>query len=406
MPRRRPGSISAAEARRIALAAQGFAAPRPAGRGDRRHLRRILDRVGMIQIDSVNVLVRSQELPLFARLGEHRRDLIPAAADDGELFEYWGHAMCHIPVADHRLFRWKMAAARLEPGIVAIEQRRPGFLDAVLARVAAEGPVVAGDVSERRGPKGPWWDWDDGKRALEYLLWSGRLTARRRATDFARIYDLPERSLPAEHLAAPAPSEQEARSALLLKAARALGVATLGDLAAYHHQRIPAARPLVAELVEAGHLLAVEVDGWDAPAYLHPGAGTPRRITAATFVSPFDSLCWERDRLARLFGFHYRIEIYTPAPQRRYGYYVLPFLLGDQLVARVDLKADRARGALLAKGIFAEPGIPLADTAEAIAGELGTMAAWLGLERVEVGRRGELAGPVAAELGNPAHDLP
>ncbi len=400
--------ISLETARRIALAAQGFAERRPVGRVDRRHLRKVVDRVGMIQIDSVNVLVRSQELPLLSRLGRHPRDLIPQATAAGELFEYWGHAACHIPTADHRLFRWRMEAAAnggAWSGLLEIQRQRPGFVDDVLARIELDGPVVAGDVSQRIGPKGSWWDWDDGKRALEYLFWCGRLCARRRANDFARIYDLPQRMIPAAHLEAPTPSEPEARKELLVRAARSMGIATGSDLANYHRQSIPVARKLLPELVEAGVLLPVSVEGWKERAYLSPGAAAPRQIEAAAFLSPFDSVCWERARVERLWNFHYRIEIYTPAPKRQYGYYVLPFLLGDELVARVDLKADRAGNALLAKAIFAEPGVPTADVAEAIAGELRTMAGWLGLERVLVGRRGELSAAVAAELGTVPGDL-
>ncbi|MGD9704555.1 MAG: winged helix-turn-helix domain-containing protein [Acidimicrobiia bacterium] len=401
MARLSTSALSLAAVRRIALAAQGLADPRPSGRVDRRHLRRVLDRTGLIQIDSVNVLVRSQELPLFARLGTHPRTLIPAAAADGELFEYWGHEASHIPVEHHHLYRWKMEAARRGSawtGLTRLERERPGFVQEILRRVADEGPVVAGDVSQRVGPKGTWWDWDDGKRALEYLFWTGRLTARRRSNDFARVYDLPERMLPRHVLERPTPAEPDARKGLLLQAAKAMGVATTRDLAQYHRQKTPIVKPLVAELAEAGALLPVQVEGWRETAWLHPDAAMPRRVNAAALLSPFDSLCWERDRVHRIFGFHYRIEIYVPQPKRQYGYYVLPFLHGDQLVARVDLKADRARRALLVPGVFGEPGIPIGEVSSTLARELGLMAGWLGLERVEVGRRGDLADQVRAEL--------
>lgn len=395
------GSISAASARRIALGAQGFGASRPTGRIDRRHLRKLFDRVGHIQIDSVNVLVRSQELPLFARLGEHPRSLIPDATAAGELFEYWAHEACHIPTEHHHLYRWKMdAAARGAAwgGLVRLQRDKPGFVEGIRRRVETDGAVVAGDVSTRVGPKGTWWDWDDAKRALEYLFWTGGLTARRRPNDFARVYDLPERMIPAEHLDRPTPTEADARKGLALQAARALGVATAKDLAEYHRQKVAVVRPLLAELVEDGALVPTAVEGWREPGFLDPQATRPRRISAATFLSPFDSLCWERDRIERVFGFHYRIEIYTPAPKRRFGYYVLPFLFGDQLVGRADLKADRKAGALVVPGAYGEPGIPEFDVVEAMAGELTTMARWLGLERVIVGTRGELAGPLKAEL--------
>ena len=398
------------EARRIALAAQGLVDPRPVGRIDRRHLRRVMSRTGLIQIDSVNVLVRSQELPLFARLGVHPRSLIPDAATAGELFEYWGHEASHIPVEHHHLYRWKMEAARRGSawsGLVRLQRERPGFVDDIVRRIADEGPVVAGDVSQRVGPKGSWWDWDDGKMALEYLFWTGRLTARRRMNDFARVYDLPERMLPREVLDRPTPTEAEARKGLLLQAAAAMGVATTRDLAQYHRQKVPIVKPLVGELAEDGALLPVSVEGWKEQAWLYPDAAQPRRVTGSALLSPFDSLCWERDRVERVFDFRYRIEIYTPQAKRQYGYYVLPFLHGDRLVARVDLKADRANRLLLVPGgAFGEAGIDEDEVAAALATELQTMARWLDLDDVvieEAGSRpdrGDLSGLVRAMLSD------
>jgi hypothetical protein len=385
----------------MALAAQGFTDARPTGRVDRRHLRRVMDRVGLIQIDSVNVLVRSQELPLFARLGPHPRDLLPRAAADGELFEYWGHEASHIRAEHHRLFRWKMARAteRAWGSVARMGRDRPGYVEAVFEMVAERGPVVAGELSERTAPKGAWWDWDHAKLALEWLFYTGRITARRRVNDFARLYDLPERMLPPAVLAAPTPPEPEARKELLVLAAGSLGVGTVRDLADYHRQLIPTCRPLIAELVEDGRLVAVTVEGWKEPAYLHPEAALPRWVRARALLSPFDSLVWERPRLERVFGFHYRIEIYTPAPKRRFGYYVLPFLLGDELVARVDLKAERAAGALLVRGAYAEPGVPEGLVAQEMAEELASMAGWLGLDRVVVEPRGDLAPGLRAAVG-------
>jgi len=396
-----PLSLSLAQARRVALAAQGFTDPRPKGRVDRRHLRRVFDRVGLIQIDSVNVLVRSQELPIFARLGPHPRDLLPSAAAHGQLFEYWGHEASHIPVAQQPLFRWKMARAAEHAwrGVARMSKERPGYVETVYEMVAERGPVVAGELSERTAPKGAWWDWDHAKLALEWLFFTGRITARRRVNDFARLYDLPERMLPASVLAAPTPSEPDARKALLLLAARSQGVGTLRDLAEYHRQHIARCRPLVAELVEAGELLPAQVEGWKEQAYVHPEASLPRRVRACALLSPFDSVIWERPRVERLFGFHYRIEIYTPAPKRRFGYYVLPFLLGDELVGRVDLKAERAMSTLLVRGAYTEPGVPDGPVAEALAGELALMAEWLGLEQVVVEGRGELAPALKAAVG-------
>ena len=386
--------LSLAQARRIALAAQGFADPRPTGRVDRRHLRRALGRMGLIQIDSVNVLVRSQELPLFARLGPHPRSLIPDATADGELFEYWVHEASHVPSAHHHLHRWRMERPHRWARYWDLHERRPHFVDEVLRRLEVDGPVTAGELEQREGKKGQWWDWDDGKVALEHLFWTGQVTATRRPNDFARVYDLAERVLPATVLAHPTPTEHEARKELLAMAAAHHGIGTLDDLADYHRQKPTVCKPLVAELVDEGRLVPVTVAGWSKQAYLHPAAARPRRVRARALLSPFDPLVWYRDRALRLFGFHYRIEIYTPQPKRQYGYYVLPFLLGEHLVARVDLKADRARRTLVVPGAFAELGVPIDEVADALAAELGLMAGWLGLDQVEVGERGDLAAPL------------
>ncbi len=392
--------LSLHQARRVALAAQGFCDQRPTGRVDRRHLRRVIDRMGVIQIDSVNVLVRSQELPLFARLGPHPRDLIPAATADGELFEYWVHEASHVPSAHHHLHRWQMARDHKWSRYWDLHQRRPGFVDDVLRRIEREGPLTAGDLRERVGKKGQWWDWDDGKVALEHLFWKGTISARRRASDFARVYDLTERLLPASVLTRPTPDEPAARRELLLLAARHHGVGTLEDLTDYHRQKNEPCRPLVRELVADGSLLEVQVEGWTKPAYLHPDARLPRRVDACALLSPFDPVCWHRDRNERLFGFHYRIEIYTPAPRRKFGYYVLPVLWGDRLAGRLDLKADRAadggEGVLLVPGAFTEPGVDVAQLADALAPELASLATWLGLARVQVGERGDMACALAA----------
>lgn len=381
--------ISAAQARRIALGAQGFADKRPSGRVDRRHLRKVLDRMGLIQIDSVNVLVRSQELPLFARLGPHPRSLIHDATAAGELFEYWVHEASHVPTDHHHLYRWSMESPRMWRSLERLRRERPGFLDEVERFVADQGPIAAGELSQRQGPKGSWWDWDDGKVALEVLFHQGRVSARRRPNDFARLYDITERVIPAEILARPSLPERDARKELLLLAARSHGVGTVADLADYHRHKH--CKPLVAELVEEGRLIEVDVEGWKQPAYMHPDAKLPRRITARALLSPFDPVVWNRDRTERLFGFHYRIEIYVPKPKRRYGYYVLPILLGDELVGRIDLKSDRANRTLLVQSAWREPGVPETEVAEPVVAELISMAGWLGLERVEVAQRGDLS---------------
>jgi uncharacterized protein YcaQ len=391
--------LSAAAARRIALGAQGFADPRPRGRVDRRHGRRLFQHVGLVQIDSVNVLVRSQELPVFARLGPHPRDLLPDMLDDHELFEYWGHMASLIPVEHQPLFRWQMEAAlrgdRMWPGVARLARERPGYIAAVYEEVKERGPLRASELSDPGTKrKEPWWSWEDGKRALEYLFWTGQLSARR-LSNFERAYDLTERVLPGWVLALPTPTEAEGRRELLALAGRALGVATVSDLCDYYRLNIPKSKAALAELVEAGRLAPVEVEGWSRPAYLDPQARRPRQISARTLLSPFDSLVWERDRTERLFGFRYRIEIYTPAAKRVYGYYVLPFLFGTELVARVDLKSDRKASALLVPAAWREPGVPGDEVAPELIVELRELADWLGLDRVVVGERGDLSAALA-----------
>ena len=336
--------------------------------------------MGLIQIDSVNVLVRSQELPLYARLGTHPRSLIPDATADGELFEYWVHEASHVPVELHPYLRWHMNRDHRGGGVNRLFESRHGFVDEVLQRIDREGPIVAGDLKQRRGPKGTWWDWDDGKIALEYLFHRGQLAAVRRPNDFARVYDLADRVLPADVLAVPDVPEVEARKELLVRAARHHGVGTLEDLTDYHRQRNPPCRPLVPELVEDGRLVEAQVEGWDKPAYMHPDAVIPRRVEATALLSPFDPVVWNRDRTERLFGFRYRIEIYVPKAKRKYGYYVLPILIGDGLAGRVDLKADRAEGVLRVLGLFAEDHADRAAVRAAIEPELEAMSTWLGLD--------------------------
>ena len=386
---RRTETLSIDEARRIALTAQGFASPRPAAAIDRRHARKFFDHVGLIQVDSVNVLVRSQELPLFARLGPHRRDLLPSMIDHGELFEYWGHMASLMPVELQPWHRFKMARAHQWTGLRFDD--KPGYLDAVLKEVADRGPLLASELTGAGRKNGPWWGWTDGKRALEALFWQGLLSARRRANTFEREYDLTERILPAHILALPTPTEADSRRFLLERGARYHGVGTARDLMDYFRLSISTSRPHLHELVEQGDLIPVRVEGWKEQAYLHSQARLPRRVDARALLSPFDPVVWERKRIQQLFGFDYRIEIYTPAPNRRFGYYVLPFLLGDELVARADLKADRQRSALMCHGAYGELGREPSSIAPALLAELRLMAGWLGLERVEIGSRGDLA---------------
>ena len=386
--------LSAAQARRVALAAQGFADPRPATRVDRRHVRRVLGRIAILQIDSVNVLARSHELPLYSRLGAYPRDLLPRMAyRDRELFEYWGHMASYLPIDTHRLLRWRMARAALNPegALARAEREHPEYLESIYDEVATRGPLAASDLEDTRTRRGKWWDWADAKTALEFLFWNGRLSAANRRRSFERVYDLTERVIPAAVLTAATPSPEAAQRELLMRSARALGVATAKDLADYYRISVLMARPRLVELVEDGSLVPVAVEGWSARAFLAPDVRVPRRVSARALLSPFDSLVWERARTERLFGVRFRIEIYTPAPKRVHGYYVLLFLLGDRIVARVDLKADRAAGALLVPASHLEPGADAAAVAHSLAAELWTLAGWLGLEQVTVADRGDLA---------------
>jgi uncharacterized protein YcaQ len=398
--------VSAAQARRIAIAAQGFGSPvdrdEPAQPPTARAMLAMATRLGVIQIDSVNVLARAHYLPLFSRLGPYDTDRLDQASwrAPRRLFEYWGHEASLLPVETQPLLRWRMARARDEAwgGMRRVAAEQPELLAQVLTDVRERGPISAGRlVAEESRPKrtGPWWDWSDAKRAIEFLFWSGQVTSARRR-GFERLYDLPERVLPRAVMEAPTPSEADAQRELVRIAARAFGIATERDLRDYFRLPVAAARARVAELVESGELVATSVEGWRSAAYLWPGTRIPRRIHARALVAPFDPLVWERDRTQRLFDFAYRLEIYVPAPKRVHGYYVLPFLLGDRLVARVDLKADRATGALLVQAAWAEEQAP-AQTAGELAAELALMARWLGLERVEVRDRGDLA-PVLRQL--------
>jgi uncharacterized protein YcaQ len=389
-------SFSVAQARRLAIGAQGLTGTRPTTEPDRRHLRRVLRHTGLLQIDSVNVLERAHYLPAFSRLGPYDRTLIDRMAfKHHELFEYWGHEAALLPVELHPLMRWRMQRAeRLIDRwgrIGRVVKERPGYVDWVYDEVVARGPVSAGEVAEdeKRGTEEWGWNWTDAKTVLEYLFYSGRITTASRR-NFERRYDIAERVLPAAIMDLPTPDEETAHRELLLLAARLHGVGTLGDLADYFRIRNPEARPRIAELVDDGRLEQVEVRGWPQPAYALPEVIVPRRMAGSALLVPFDPLIWERDRTERLFGFRYRIEIYVPAHKRVHGYYVLPFLLGDALVARVDLKADRAARVLRVQSAWCEPGAP-AHTAEALATELTLMAQWLELDAVVVEPRGDLA---------------
>ena len=382
---KRLDALSIADARALALAAQGFDTPRPASKATQRHVNSLISRLGVIQIDSVNVLVRSQELPLFSRLGNHDRNAIPKATESKKIFEYWGHEAAHLPVEIHPLFRWKMEAARLGKarhwGLTSFYDDNKAFVKRMLKHVETNGPTTARAMStrtEKRGAdKKTWWDWDEAKVGLEYLFLTGQLMSRGRGTDFARIYDTPERVLPRQVLDAPTPTEHDARKQLLIRSAIAQGVATVGDLADYYRQKPAAVKPLIAELIEEGELRTVAVDGWAEKAFVHRSAKLPKQLHATALLSPFDSLVWCRPRNERLFDFHYRIEIYTPKEKRKFGYYVLPFMMNGQMVGRVDLKADRANSKLLVHSVHTEKGIKRATINDALNNELRAMANWL-----------------------------
>jgi len=370
-------------ARRIALAAQGFGAKRP-DTPSPVHLRRTLGKLHLHQIDSVNVLARAHYLPAFSRLGAYDRGDLDTLAWGSKrkrgLFEYWAHEASLLPFELHPPLRWRMAQAdRGETGwgrmrLYATERRAEAMT--LLDRIRIEGPLSASDFEAHKGQSG-WWEWSDTKRALEWLFWAGHITTATRRGSFERVYDLTERVIPANILARPTPTDADAHRALIERAAAAHGIATGGELRDYFRQSPEEARPAIQALAEDGVLIPVEVPGW-RHAWLHRDARRPRRIDARALLSPFDPLIWARDRTERLFGFRYRIEIYVPADKRQHGYYVLPFLLGDRLVARVDLKADRKASRLLVQSTHVEPDAP-DHTCEALRSELEGMAHWLGL---------------------------
>jgi uncharacterized protein YcaQ len=405
-------SLSVAQARRITLAAQGFTDPKPGGATDLRHLRRVLRRLHLIQMDSVNVLQRAHFMPLYSRLGPYPPGLLERAAyrPPRELFEFWGHEASLITVDLQPLFRWRMARARdfAWGSMTRIATEQPELVAWVLDEVRRRGPITAAEI-EHDAPRSTdhWgWNWSVVKRALEWLFFTGQVTAAERTTSFARRYDLTERVLPRAVLDAPTPAYPDAIRALAQLSARALGVAAEGELRDYFRLPVDGFKQAVAELVEDRVLQPVTVRGWKQPAYLHHEAKLPRWVRAATLVSPFDPLIWERARTERLFDMAYRIEIYVPAAQRQYGYYVLPFLLGDRFAARVDLKADRRTGVLQIPAAWIEPAADQEETAVALAAELHRLAGWLGLAEIAPPDRGDLAEPLAAALKARAAGVP
>ncbi len=394
--------ISAREARRIALAAQGFAERRPIAPG-KRHVLKTIDRLGVLQIDSVNVVSRTHYLPLFSRLGAYPRPLLDEIAWGRKpaLIEYWAHEASLLPAATHPLFRWRMDDARQGvgtwKGIARFLRTHPDFIDRVLAEIERRGPMPASELNlGAAGAKG-WWGWSEGKRALECLFWIGDLTAATRRGTFERVYGIADKVLPKAIRETPTPDREAAQRELIRIAARAQGVATERDLRDYFRMGVAETKARIAELVEMGHLAPATVTGWGLQAFLDPAARRPRKVSANALLSPFDNLIWFRERTERLFGVRVRLEIYTPAHKRVHGYYVLPFLQGEAITARVDLKAERKKGVLLVQSAHSEPGAN-AHTPDLLAGELRLMAGWLGLDKVQVQVKGDLAGALASAL--------
>lgn len=386
-----PLSLSLKQARRLALAAQGFHGRQLPATITAVQLNRLIERLGILQIDSVNALVRSHYLPLFSRLGNYSPDLLDQAAwSSGRrrtLFEYWGHEASLLPLSMYPLMRWRMQRAARGEGIfqqlARFGREQQDTIHRVLASVEKLGALGAGSLSTRQERAGPWWDWSAEKHALEWLFAAGEVTVAGRR-GFERLYDLPERVIPAATLQQPLLSEAEAQRGLLLHAASALGVATEKDLRDYFRLNPGDSHLRLAELVEAGALQMCEVQGWRQPAYCLPEPTLPRKVEASALLSPFDSLIWERSRTERLFDFRYRLEIYTPREKRIYGYYVLPFLHNERIAARVDLRAERALGRLAVHAVHEEePGLDDAGML-ALAVNLRRMADWLGLERVQL----------------------
>jgi uncharacterized protein len=400
--------LSRAQARRIALVAQGFATARPDRAIGMRDVQAVLTRLGQLQIDSVNVVQRAHYLPLYSRLGPYDVGLLDRAAFRAprRAFEYWGHAASFIDVRLQPLLRFRMQEGYRDVwrGVERVARHEPELVRRVLRDVAELGPVTARDleVVEVRDRTNWGWNWSTVKTVLEWLFYCGDVTSARRNSQFERVYDLPERVLPATVLAAPTPSPQDSVRSLVAVASRALGVATEPSLRDYFRTRPDMTRKAIVDLIDAGELLPVSVEGWGRTGYLWPGAKLPRTVRARALISPFDSLVFERERLRQLFGFHYRIEIYVPAHRRVHGYYVYPFLLDEDLVARVDLKADRARGVLRVHSAWLEAGHSAPAVAAELAEELTTMAEWLDLGGVEVGERGDLAADLLQALGSSA----
>ena len=387
-----PDTLSRAQARRIALAAQGFLDPRHTT-PTMRTFNRTLERTGVLQVDSVNVLQRAHYMPLFSRMGPYDTALLTRASErkPRRLVEYWAHVQALMPVELWPVMRHRMESYRAQRG-KWWRDIDDDLSARLLAEVSARGPSTARELDDGAPrDKQHWgWNWSEAKKSLDFLYMCGDLAVAGRNSQFEVVYDVPERVIPAAVLEQPIPTPEEAARELVRRAAASSGVATVPCLADYYRMKAEDVKPAVEELVEEGELLPVRIEGWRRPAYLHRDARRPRKVDARAFLSPFDPVVWFRERTEHLFDFHYRIEIYTPADKRQYGYYVLPFLLRDEIVARVDLKADRKEGRLVVKAAWAEPGAP-EDTAEEVSEELGMLAGWLGLSDITVEPSGDLA---------------
>lgn len=410
--------VTLAQARRIALAAQGFADKQPTGMFETGHFRKALRRTQLLQIDSVNVFARAHLMPVFSRMGPWPIGMLDKLAyDRRELFEYWGHEASYLPMALHPFYRWKMARAlSTDSAWGRAFTAKQEFVATLLKRLEDEGPCGAGALREAPRNKGSWWDWDDVKVGLEYLFVTGQVSVSRRTSGFERLYDLTERVIPADVLALQTPTQDEAWVELLRRGAIAHGIGTHKDLCDYFRLQLTASKPALDALVESGELLPVRVPGWKEQAYLHSGATKPRQVRRSALLSPFDPLVWARARTQRLWDVDYRIEIYVPEAKRKYGYYCLLFLHDEAIRARVDLKSDRKAGVLRVQAAWHEPGVEALDVAEALAFELRRAAHWQGLGDILVEPRGDLAAELdtaltadryaATELRGLASDIP
>lgn len=394
-------TLSKAQARRVALAAQGFLDPGHTT-PTMRTFNRTLARTGVLQVDSVNVLQRAHYMPLFSRMGGYDTDMLTRASERSprKLVEYWAHVQAFMPVDLWPVMQHRMATYRPQRG-KWVKATNEELDEKVLAAVRELGPITARELELHLGGGGPrekkhWgWNWSDSRKTLDFLYMVGDIAIAGRNSQFEVRYDVPERVLPREVLERPTPSVEDANRELVRRAAASHGVATIQCLRDYYRQPVAAVKPAVDELVESGELIPVNIEGWARPAYLHRDARLPRRVRARALLSPFDPICWERTRTEQLFDFHYRIEIYTPPDKRIYGYYALPFLLGDQIVGRVDLKADRPGRRLLVRGSYTEEHAP-PETVLELAEELRDLATWLDLDDIVVEPRGDLAPNLAA----------